>query len=157
MSLYGLGGAEIVSLRLEDIDWDRKTIRVCRQKTQSTILLPLLPEAARALADYLRHGRPTPCHYRHVFIRRKMPYRPLADPAFIRWMLTRYALKAGVTSGPIGCHVLRHSHATRQVELGTSLKVVGDILGHRDPKDTSRYTRSAVRRLHDLALPLPRA
>ena len=157
MSLYGLGGAEIVNLRLENIDWDRKTIRVCRQKTQATILLPLLPEAARAIVNYLQHGRPTPCHYRQVFIRRKMPYGPLADPSFIRWMLTRYARKAGVSSGPLGCHVLRHSQATRQVELGTPLKVVGDILGHRHPKDTSRYTRSAVRRLQDLALPLPRA
>jgi len=155
MSLYGLGGAEIVNLRLEDIDWDRKTIRVCRQKTQATILLPLLPEAARAIANYLQHGRPTPCHYRQVFIRRKMPYQPLAGPAFIPWMLTRYAQKAGVTSGRLGSHVLRHSQATRQVELGTPLKVVGDILGHRHPKDTSRYTRSAVRRLQDLALPLP--
>jgi integrase/recombinase XerD len=144
-------------LRLEDIDWNRKTIRVCRQKTQATILLPLLPEAAHAVANYLQYGRPTPCQYRQVFIRRKMPYRPLADPSSIRWMLTQYARKAGVSSGPLGCHVLRHSQATRQVELGTPLKVVGDILGHRYPKDTSRYTRSAVRRLQDLALPLPHA
>jgi integrase/recombinase XerD len=157
MSVYGLGGAEVVALRLEDIDWDRKTIRVCRPKTQATILLPLLPQAARAVASYLQHSRPNPCRYRQVFIRRKMPYVPLADSTFIRCMLTQYARKAGVTSGHLGSHVLRHSQATRQVELGASLKIVGDILGHRDPRATSHYTHSAVRRLRDLALPLPHA
>lgn len=156
MSLYGLGGAEIVGMRLEDIDWDRKTICICRPKTQSTIVLPLLPQAARALVSYLKHSRP-PGPFRQVFLRRKVPYAPFADAIFIRCMLTSYARKAGVTNGCLGSHVLRHSQATRHVELGTPLKVVGDILGHRDPKDTSHYTRSAVRRLRDLALPLPHA
>jgi integrase/recombinase XerD len=156
MSLYGLGGAEIVGLRLEDINWDRKTICICRPKTQSTILLPLLPQAARALISYLKHSRP-PGSFRQVFLSRKLPYVPFAGATFIAYMLTNYARKAGVTNGHLGSHVLRHSQATRQVELGTPLKIVGDILGHRDPKDTSHYTRAAVRRLRDLALPLPHA
>ena len=156
MSLYGLGGAEIVGLRLEDINWDRKTICICRPKTRSTILLPLLPQAARALISYLKNSRP-PGPFRQVFLRRKLPYVPFAEAAFIRGMLTYYARKAGVTGRSLGSHVLRHSQATRQVELGTPLKIVGDILGHRDPKDTSHYTRAAVRRLRDLALPLPHA
>jgi len=155
MSLYGLGGAEIIGLRLEDIDWDRKTLCVCRPKTQSTILLPLLPTAARALASYLQRSRPKPTEHRHVFLRATMPYRPFTDSTAIRYMLTKYGRRAGVTTGCLGSHVLRHSQATRQLELGTPLKVVGDILGHRDPHATSHYTRSAVRRLRDLALPLP--
>jgi len=155
MSLYGLGGAEIVGLRLEDIDWERKTICICRPKTQSTILLPLLPAAARALASCLQRGRPKPCHYRQVFLRAIMPYGPFACSSVIRYMLTKYGRRAGVTTGCLGSHVLRHSQATRQVELGTPLKIVGDILGHRDPEATSHYTRSAIRPLRDLALPLP--
>ena len=120
-----------------------------------TILLPLLPMAARALANYLKDSRPKPCRSRQVFIRAMMPFGPFAGSTVIRYMLTKYGRKAGVTTGCLGSHVLRHSQATRQVELGTPLKVVGDILGHRDPEDTSHYTRSAIRRLRDLALPLP--
>lgn len=155
MSLYGFGGAEIVGLRLEDIDWERKTICVCRPKTQSIILLPLLPVAARALASYLQHSRAKPYYYRQVFLRSIMPYRPFACSSVIRYILTKYGRRAGVTTGCLGSHVLRHSQATRQVDLGTPLKIVGDILGHRHPKATSHYTRSAMRRLRDLALPLP--
>jgi integrase/recombinase XerD len=157
MSLYGLGGAEVVTLRLEDINWDRKTLCVLRPKTQSRILLPLLPAAARALASYLQHSRPSPSHYRQVFLRSLMPHRPFTHSTGIAHMLTKYGQKAGVTTGPLGSHVLRHSQATRQVELGTPLKLVGDILGHQYPESTSGYTRSAVRRLRDLALPLPHA
>jgi integrase len=155
MSLYGFGAAEIFGLRLEDIDWDRKTLCICRPKTQSTILLPLLPSAARALAWYLQRSRPKPCLHRQIFLRSLMPHVPFAGSPAIAHILTKYGLKAGITTGTLGSHILRHSQATRQVELGTPLKIVGDILGHRDAKTTSRYTRSAIHRLRDLALPLP--
>ena len=84
-----------------------------------------------------------------------MPFGPFADSTVIRFMLTKYGRRAGVTNGYLGSHVLRHSQATRQIELGTPLKTVGDILGHRDPAATSHYTRSAMHRLRDVALPLP--
>ena len=155
MSLYGLGGAEVIGLRLEDINWERKTIRICRPKTQSAILLPLLPAAARALVRYFQRGRPASTDHRHVFLRALMPYKPFSGSTAIRHMLTKYGRRAGVTTGSLGSHVLRHSQATRQVELGTPFKVVGDILGHRHPQATSHYTRSAVGRLRDLPLPLP--
>lgn len=155
MSLYGLGGAEITGLRLEDIDWNRNTILICRPKTQARILLPLLPAAARSLATYRQDSRPKPCPFRQVFVRAIMPYSPFGGSSAIRYILSKDGRKAGVTTACLGSHVLRHSQATRQVELGAPLKLVGDILGHRDPEVTSHYTRSAVRRLRDLALPLP--
>ena len=70
-------------------------------------------------------------------------------------MLMKYARKAGLEVGRLSSHLLRHSHATRQIELGTSMKLVGDILGHRHPQTTSLYTRSALRPLRTVALSLP--
>jgi integrase len=55
----------------------------------------------------------------------------------------------------VSAHTLRHSHATRQINDGTSLKVVGDILGHRSPAATSTYVRVAIDRLREVALPVP--
>ena len=155
MSLYGLGGAEVLGLHLEDIDWARKTICICRRKTQTAVLLPLLPAAARALAVYLQRSRPIPSPHRQVFLQAVMPHDPLSHSSSIASRLTRYGRRAGVTAGSLGSHVLRHSQATRHIELGTPVKVLGDILGHRLPESTSRYTRSAVHRLRGLALPLP--
>jgi integrase/recombinase XerD len=155
MSLYGFGAAEIFGLRLEDVNWDRKTIDICRRKTHSTILLPLLPAAARVLASYLQRSRPKPSSHRQVFLQAVMPHQPLTSSSTIASMLSKYGRQAGVSAGPLGSHVLRHSQATRHIELGTPVKVLGDILGHRHPESTSRYTRSAVHRLRDLPLALP--
>jgi len=55
----------------------------------------------------------------------------------------------------MGTHVLRHTHACRQLELGTTPKIIGDILGHRDPDSTSAYLRVATDRLRAMALPVP--
>jgi site-specific recombinase XerD len=74
----------------------------------------------------------------------------------LRHRLSKYAEIAGVSSDFLGTHVFRHSHATRQVEIGTSAKIVGDILGHRRPATTSVYIRGAIKRLRDVALPVPR-
>jgi site-specific recombinase XerD len=58
MATYGMGAAEAITLKLDDIDWRAATLRVTRPKTGVPILLPLLPPVARALVSYLRHGRP---------------------------------------------------------------------------------------------------
>jgi len=55
-----------------------------------------------------------------------------------------------------GSHVLRHSHACRQIEGGAPPKVVSDILGHRRPSSTSAYVRVATERLRRMALPVPK-
>ena len=61
---YGLGAAEVLALRLEDLDWPAGILRVCRPKTKVRIELPLLPPVARALTAYLRWGASTRQGYR---------------------------------------------------------------------------------------------
>ena len=78
------------------------------------------------------------------------------SPSAVRYAVRRHGTAAGLATKVLGGHVLRHSHACRQVELGASVKVVGDILGHRDPASTSVYIRAATSQLRRLALPVPR-
>lgn len=153
LASYGMGTAEVARLRLDDIDWTSKLLRVHRPKTGVATELPLLPAVARALALYVRRGRPRCAAERAVFLTFSMPYRPITSAA-IRHRVRKYARRAGVAA--IGGHVFRHSHATRQIDLGASPKIVGDILGHRRPSSTSVYVRVALRRLRAIALPVPR-
>lgn len=118
MSLYGLGSAEIIGLTLDNIHWAQLTLDVVRPKTGVEIKLPLLPAAARALARYLREGRPPDAPTRTVFVRRKMPHIAFTSSA-IRFAIRRYARKAGIRAPVLGGHVLRHSHAARQIDLKT--------------------------------------
>jgi site-specific recombinase XerD len=155
MATYGLGAAETVSLHVEDIDWDAGVLRVRRPKTGVPIVLPLLPAVARAIVAYVRRGRPRHVLTRAIFVSPRLPHRRMSTSA-VRHLVRKHARVAGVTAAVLGGHVLRHSYATRQVDSGVDLKVLGDILGHRRPESTSVYVRVALRRLRAVALPVPR-
>ncbi len=155
MSGCGLGGAEVLQLQLTDIDWRGRRLRVVRPKTKSTIWLPLLPEIAHSLADYLRCARPSPTTSPYIFLSHRMPFRPFTTSGVLRHRVRQLARRVGLEAPILGTHLFRHSHATRHVALGTDIKVLGDILGHRNPETTSLYTRAAVQRLRRLALPVP--
>lgn len=155
LATYGMGAAEALHIELEDIDWRAGTIRAYRPKTGVSYMLPLVPAVAAALAEYLRDGRPRHATTRKIFVTVGEPHGPMTGSA-IRHVVRTHARAAGITATILGAHVLRHSHACRQVELGASLKAIGDILGHRDPASTSAYTRVATDRLREMALPVPR-
>jgi integrase/recombinase XerD len=155
MATYGMGAGEIRDLKLEDIDWVARTLRVRRPKTGTHTVLPLLGAVARALARYVRHSRPVHACVRNVFVSQHMPHAKLSGSSAIWHRLAMYAELAGVEAEFLGTHVFRYTHATRQIESGATAKVVGDILGHRRPESTSTYVRSAIRGLRAIALPVP--
>jgi integrase len=49
LATYGWGAAEVLGLRLEDLDWKAGVLRARRPKTNVSIELPRLPAAAKAL------------------------------------------------------------------------------------------------------------
>jgi site-specific recombinase XerD len=155
MASYGMGSGEVVRLQLNDIDWSAGVLHVRRPKTGVAIELPLLPAVARALAAYLRRGRPRHCGTRALFVTKRLPHSALTTGA-LRHRVRAYASRAGVVAPILGCHIFRHSHATRQIDSGAPAKVVSDILGHRRPSSTSLYVQVAFRRLRTVALPVPR-
>jgi site-specific recombinase XerD len=154
MVAYGFGAAEVVALRLDGIDWRARVLRLQRPKTGAQVELPLLPTVARALAAYVRKARPTDATTRQVFISARLPRRPIST-AIVRHQIRLYGRSVGIR-GPLGGHVLRHTHATRQIDAGASPKIVGDILGHRRPASLSSYARVALRHLRAVALAVPR-
>lgn len=155
MSVYGLGAGEVLGLRLEDIDWRAGVLHVTRPKTGVAVDLPLLPAVARMLVAYLRHGRPQHASTRRLFVSLRAPHGPLGASAAVRHILHKHARTAGVSAPYLGSHVLRHTHACRELEQGVPPKTIGDILGHRRPESTSAYLRVATERLREVALALP--
>ena len=155
MATYGLGAAEILGLRLEDLDWRAGVLRAHRPKTNVSIDLPLLPHIAKGLIAYLRWERPPARLISHIFLRKNMPYQPMTSGA-IRYRIRCYARRAGIKNAVIGSHAFRHSHATRQIDGGANIKIVSDILGHRSASSTSVYVRVALKRLRSVSLPVPK-
>ena len=155
LATYGLGAAEVLAIRLEDLDWRAGVLRVRRPKTKALIELPLLPAVAKALTAYLRWERPPAKSVHSLFLRKNMPYEPITSAA-IRYRIRHYARLAGIPARVIGAHAFRHSHASRQIDSGANIKVVSDILGHRSSSSTSVYVRVALNRLRAATLPVPR-
>jgi integrase len=155
MSIYGLGAGEVLRLRLDDIDWRAAVLHVTRPKTGVQVQLPLLPAVARVLVGYLRHGRPQHASTRHLFLSLRAPHGPLGASSAVQHIIHKHAQAGGVSAPYLGSHVLRHTHACRELEQGVPPKVIGDILGHRRPESTSAYLRVATERLREVALALP--
>ena len=72
-----LSPAQIVALRLEDLDLRDRRLRV-RGSRAEPFEIPLLRESTRALAKYLRGGRPETL-VAEVFVTTYAPYRPLGN------------------------------------------------------------------------------
>ena len=85
----------------------------------------------------------------------KMPFGPLIGSSAVRHMLVKHANTAGIDAPFLGSHVLRHSNASRHIDLGTRAQVVSSLLGHRDPQSLSAYVRIATETLRDVSLPVP--
>jgi integrase len=155
MSVYGLGAGEVIRLQFQDIDWEAATMSVLRPKTGVAFAVPLLPAVAHALASYLRHGRPIDTPTRHLFVQMKVPFPPFDASGAVRHIITKHAKIAGIDAPFLGSHVLRHSHAARQIDLGVRPQLVSELLGHRDPESVSAYVRIATESLREISLPVP--
>ena len=154
IATYGLRTSEIAALRLEDVEWRAGRIRVPRPKSKTPIVLPLTDEIGAALLDYLQHARPDlPC--REVFLRVRAPAGALA-PTAVTEAFQGWSRRGGLSIPFQGPHCLRHSLAVHLLRQGTSLKAIGDLLGHRSAESTCVYLRLNVDDLRDAALDLPR-
>ncbi|MGO8839190.1 MAG: site-specific integrase [Limisphaerales bacterium] len=153
LARLGLRAGEVVSLNLEDIDWDNTRITVCG-KTGRWAQLPLPADVARAIANYLHRDRPH-CACRRVFIRDRAPIGGFNCAHAISSMVKRALVKAGVVSGRKGAHLLRHSLATDMLRKGASLDEIGEVLRHKSPDSTAIYAKVDLGSLRTLALPWP--
>lgn len=155
MAQYGLRCSEIISLRLEDLHWRSQRMTVPQRKTKSTLTLPLTDLAATALYRYLRESRKAHSAHREVFLGSRAPYMPMKGTG-VSEAFRKRVLRSGLPIPLQGPHCLRHSYAVHLLRQGTSLKQIGDLLGHHLAESTCMYLRLAIEDLREVALPLPR-
>ncbi|MCP4656813.1 MAG: tyrosine-type recombinase/integrase [bacterium] len=152
---YGLRTCEVVSLKLDDIEWRDGWLRVTRSKVRAPIMLPLTEEVGAAILSYLQDGRPA-LGYREIFLRVRAPAGTL-KPTAVTEAFQCWVRRSGLCIPFQGPHCLRHSLALHLLRQGTPLKTIGDLLGHRSTESTCLYLRLHVEDLRDVALELPSA
>jgi len=126
-------------LRLRDVDWTRRVLRVQRSKTARVQAYPLTAAMAQTLSCYLRKARPE-SRCREMFLTLRAPFRPLSGSGV--YHLTRSLLdRLAIASPKRGPHSLRHACAWYLLNSGLTLKQVGDQLGPRSPNATQIYAK----------------
>jgi integrase/recombinase XerC len=145
--LYASGArvSELCGLDLQDIDYERNTIRVIGKGNKERTI-PLGNPAMRALESWLKDGRPSLAgdkSDRAVFLGAR---GKRIDQRTVRTVVYQalQALEGAVKLGP---HALRHSAATHLLEGGADLRTVQEILGHASLATTQIYTHVSTERL----------
>lgn len=145
--LYASGArvSELCGLDLQDIDYERNTIRVIGKGNKERTI-PLGNPAMRALDAWLKEGRPSLAGEksdRAVFLGAR---GKRIDQRTVRTVVYQalQALEGAVKLGP---HALRHSAATHLLEGGADLRTVQEILGHASLATTQIYTHVSTERL----------
>lgn len=145
----GLRVSEVVALRIEDLDVERKLIHIRGakgSKDRFTVfpesMVPILHEYAHEYhlseSGWLFSGAAPDDH---LSIRS------------IQAVFERSRDAAGI-SKPVSIHTLRHSFATHLLEHGTDLRYIQELLGHQSSKTTEIYTHVSKRELGKIKSPL---
>ncbi len=152
---YGLRPIEVVTLRLDSIDWERAVLHVTQHKTRSELTLPIAPPTLQVLRDYLQQDRlQQDCVDPELFLRLRCPNGPLRRTA-VGDIFDKRMREAGLPQGVHGAYSLRHAFAMRLLTRGVGVKAIGDLLGHRSLESTCNYLRLDVEALRDVALDIP--
>lgn len=146
---YGLRSHEVSSLQLDDLDWERETLRVRHRKTGRTHLYPLSCGVGQTVLRYLREVRSVQPE-RRLFLTLKAPIRPLTR-GVIKGIVSMRLDRLGITGKRRGPHALRHAAAQHLLDQGLSMKAVGDYLGHRNVAATSVYAKVRLDALREVA------
>ncbi|WP_440709732.1 tyrosine recombinase XerC [Herbiconiux sp. YIM B11900] len=142
--------SELVGIDLDDLDLDRRTVRVVGKGSKERIV-PFGQPAALALTDYLARSRPPlvarqvggGAHARALFVGvrgGRLGTRSV-------YQLVARLLESVPGSGPAGPHALRHTAATHLLDGGADLRAVQEMLGHASLGTTQIYTHVTVERL----------
>lgn len=139
----GLRASELIGLHALHFDAGTNILRVFGKGAKER-LVPVHPEAAKFLSDYISIWRPlfSPKEPA-LFLNRSG--KGLSRVALWK-IVQRHVQKAGILR-PISPHTFRHSFATHLLEGGADLRSVQMLLGHADISATEIYTHVQSERL----------
>lgn len=140
----GIRRAELINLKLADIDMSRNVLKVLGKRNKER-LIPLLPSTRQLFSIYFekRNTLEVIIDKAHVFLL-KSGYK-LYETLVYR-LINKYFSKVStkVKKSP---HILRHTFATHLLNKGVDLNSVKELLGHSSVASTQVYTHNSIAEL----------
>lgn len=131
----GLRISELLELKPGDINESRNLIRVRQGKGKKDRYTLLSRPLMKKLVEYNRLYKPKVWLFEH------RPGEPFTE-SIVSKRLKAAAREAGITKR-IYPHLLRHTFATHLLEQGTDIKIVKELMGHKNIKTTEVYVHIA--------------
>jgi len=143
----GLRAAEVVSLKVSDIDSKRMIIRVEQGKGGKDRNVMLSPHLLDLLRAWWKAARPQGWLF---------PSRDPAQPMTTRQLnrACHAAAQMADINKRVSLHTLRHSFATHLLEQNIDVRVIQVLLGHAKLDTTALYTRVATKTISEVMSPL---
>lgn len=136
----GLRIGELLNLKLQDIDVDRRQILIRQSKGRKDRYVMLAESFLPLFFNYLQTYSP------EIYFAEGSKASPYCSSA-VRSFLQRSCKRAKIRKR-VSPHTLRHSYATHMLENGIDLRHIQMLLGHSRPETTMIYTHVTQ---HDLA------
>jgi len=143
----GLRVSEVVSLRKQDIDINRKSVNIVCGKGRKDRYTITSDTVIKTLGDY---------YMRYSVTGWLFPGQPSSSHLSIRsaqHIFENAARRIGLKKN-VSIHSLRHTFATHLLESGTDIRYIQDLLGHSSVRTTERYTHVAQRKALTIKSPL---
>ena len=143
----GLRAAEVVSLKVSDIDGKLKVIRVEQGKGRKDRNVMLSPHLLELLRAWWHVARPKGWLF---------PGQNQVNPLTTRQLnrACHAAARMADIKKRVSLHTLRHSFATHLLEQNTDIRVIQVLLGHSKLDTTALYTRVATKTIREVMSPL---
>ena len=144
--LYGCGlrCLEARSIRLQDLDFDRRQLKVVQGKNKKDRYVPLSEHIIRGLRKFISAEKPADYLFggANIVGRAGGDFDSRYSQKGVQWAVKEASKKAGIKK-EVHVHTLRHTCATHLLEDGMDIVSVKNFLGHENIETTMMYLHVA--------------
>lgn len=130
----GLRSCDVTGLKLTDIDWKQKCIRIIQKKTRVEHIHPISVKTGNQIYRYITGGRQKNSGFKELFLKLRAPFGPVG-----RAVCRNAMERAGASTGRT--HLARKSFASDTLNRGASFVETAELLGHSDTSNVHKYTQ----------------
>lgn len=142
----GLRIGEVISLKIKDLDKERKLIKIVQAKGKKDRYVTYSDKLKFLLRKYYDVWKPKEFLFEGQY---GGPYSERSAAQVLQHAVKKCRIKKRVT-----LHTLRHSFATHLLESGTDIRYIQELLGHNSPKTTMIYTHVSSKKISEIKSPL---
>lgn len=148
----GIRVGELVSLNIEDVNFDLRLIKI-RGKGKKERIVPVNKSAINILSKYIEERKKIKFK-KNISVSGESPlfinfhYDRITDRG-IRNILGKYISKGRINKN-VSPHSLRHTFATHLLDAGADLRIIQELLGHSSLSTTQKYSHVSAGRLMEV-------